>query len=321
MLKRELFSLPIEQLQDVQLIGMYKDIVGAYVDKIEMLKSLGTDKFLYNVVRYFGKPDPSLIKLAQFILAFPESKQDKEPVYSAKESIPFFKEFIQAHGINCKVEMSTKLVAKAMVSNSKKTLYVNSGGFFSKSEMKRLIHHEIGVHMFTTINANNQKLKLFSLGLPLNTETQEGLALYAEYCTGALSVTRLKELAIRVLAVDSMINESDFKTTFMMLVDDCHLDREKAFNLCTRVYRGGGFTKDMLYLSGFKKVLHHFNENGLSEELFIGKTSLDNLTEIKDLVKKDWATAPQIIDPIFNENPHDKYDNEVKYLVSAIINF
>ena len=38
------------------------------------------------------------------------------------------------------------------------------------------LEHEIGVHMLTTMNAANNKLKIFSVGLPVNTRTGEGMA-------------------------------------------------------------------------------------------------------------------------------------------------
>ena len=72
-----------------------------------------------------------------------------------------------------------------------------------------MVHHEIGVHMVTTINAVNQPLNIFKWA-STNTYTQEGIVL-TEYLSGYLSIKRLKELALRVVAVDMMINGLDFK--------------------------------------------------------------------------------------------------------------
>ena len=63
-----------------------------------------------------------------------------------------------------------------MVSNSSKSLVLNSNHIFSDNEIKILTHHEIGVHMVTTMNGILHPLKIFSHGFPNNVETQEGLA-------------------------------------------------------------------------------------------------------------------------------------------------
>ena len=74
-----------------------------------------------------------------------------------------------------------------------------------------LAHHEIGVHLVTTLNGRAQPLKVLSIGCPLNTMTQEGMTILAEYLAGCLTIKRLKILALRVLAVDSMLKEKDFR--------------------------------------------------------------------------------------------------------------
>ncbi len=97
-----------------------------------------------------------------------------------------------------------------------------------------MVHHEIGVHMVTTMNSNIQPLKIFNLGLPVNTKTQEGLAVLAEFLSGNIMMSRLRELGLRVLASDMMINGADFKKTFRFLVNEHKLDVESAFYMTTR---------------------------------------------------------------------------------------
>ena len=43
---------------------------------------------------------------------------------------------------------------------------------------------------------------------------------------------------------------ADFRTTSRVLVNDHGMDVNEAFFLVTRAFRGGGFTKDFLYLRG-----------------------------------------------------------------------
>ncbi len=106
------------------------------------------------------------------------------------------------------------------------TLYLNSKVMYSHAEIQRLIQHEIGVHLATTFNGRMQPLRVFSIGLPGATESQEGLAILAEYKAGYMSHERLKTLATRVLAVDSMLKEHNFYQTFSYLTEEYGVDRE-----------------------------------------------------------------------------------------------
>ena len=59
----------------------------------------------------------------------------------------------------------------------------------------------------------------------------------------------------RVIAVNSLEKGYDFTQTFKLLYSHFNLSKETAFNITLRVYRGGGFTKDYLYLTGLKKFI------------------------------------------------------------------
>ena len=145
-----------------------------------------------------------------------------------------------------------------MVLNNKRALVLNENYLFSEHELNVLNNHEIGVHMVTTMNGLEHPLKIFSHGFPNYEETQEGLAVFAEYMSNNLTVTRLKELAYRVIAVDSLAKGYDFSKTFRLLHNQFDLEREQAFYISLRVHRGGGFTKDYLYLTGLKKIYDRY---------------------------------------------------------------
>lgn len=146
--------------------------------------------------------------------------------------------------------------------------------------------------MATTFNAKMQPLQVFRLGLPGDTLTQEGLAIMAEYHSGYLSHARLQALAVRVLAVDSLLKEHNFYQTFCFLTDELQLERDDAFIITTRVYRGGGFTKDYVYLKGFLAMLDLSKQRSL-DNLMIGKCSHRYLDLIDELVERGWLTQPR----------------------------
>jgi uncharacterized protein (TIGR02421 family) len=145
------------------------------------------------------------------------------------------------------------------------------------------------VHLVTTYNGQQQPLKIFSNGLPKNVETQEGLAVFSEYMSGALTLKRLKELAYRVLASDSLIKGYSFSDTFDLIHNQYKLNRDDAFAITLRAHRGGGFTKDRLYLSGLRKIYKRYLQEESMEVLLSGKVSLDYELPINKLYKLGLA--------------------------------
>ena len=77
-----------------------------------------------------------------------------------------------------------------------------------------LLHHEVGTHVVTYQNGARQPLTLLTIGLPGYDETQEGLAVLAEYLTGGLDPRRLRVFAARVVAVGKMLDGAGFLEIF-----------------------------------------------------------------------------------------------------------
>ena len=62
--------------------------------------------------------------------------------------------------------------------------------------------HEAFIHTLTSLNGRHQPhLKVLGLGAPRTTRTQEGLATFAEIITGAIDISRLRRIALRVVMV------------------------------------------------------------------------------------------------------------------------
>ena len=76
--------------------------------------------------------------------------------------------------------------------------------------VEALLHHEVGTHVVTYRNGARQPLTLLTVGLPGYDETQEGLAVLAEYLVGGLDPRRLRVLAARVVAIDRMLDGAEF---------------------------------------------------------------------------------------------------------------
>lgn len=291
--RENLYSIPVDNIKDVSIRQLYRSTIDILAQKIDLLTTIGTENFLYNSLRFYGEPRKSDIELARFFIATPPlESEDPERVLDSSDCAQAFEKAIKEYGFKCNVELTNRIVARAMVNNAKKTVLINNDSLFSPTEVQALIHHELGIHMVTTLNANLQKLKIFKIGLPGNTETQEGLAILSEHLSGNLNLTRMKILAYRVMAVYRMIQNYDFSRTFKTLNDDYGMSKEAAFNLTARVFRGGGFTKDYLYLTGLRKILALYRSNTDIQILFAGKTSIIFLKTLKEMLARNVISKP-----------------------------
>ncbi len=320
LLKRQLHNLDLETINDISIQNMYEATVNGYIDKIEMMAALGTSKFLYNSLRYFGKPTPSDLKNATYLLHLPSLPHEEKAQNTIlkNQAIDLLKENLQEYGFKSSIGVSKKMVASMMVLNRQQKVLVNDKLNLPIRQFKGLMHHEVGVHMVTTINSNLQPLKIFNVGLPVNTMTQEGLAVMAEYWSGNLTLQRLKTLAYRTIAINEMCNGEDFKSVFTKLTTEYKLNQDSAFTITTRVFRGGGFTKDYLYLRGLRKILEYWNSGKDLSPLLIGKTSLKFYNTIVEMLERGLILPPQHITSCYL-NPKTQNDTQVfNYILSGI---
>ena len=315
--KSRMYSLNVDSIDDIHIRQIYIDIITAYSDKIDIISNIGSDKFLYNSLRYFGEPSAKDIANANFLLYCNELPQFELPQeYDHDEAALFFSTEIAKYGFNFKVEVVSTIASDVLVLNSKQTLLVKKGARFTRARLNALLNHEVGVHAVTTMNAQMQPLKFLSLGLPRNTYTQEGLAILAEMFSGNLTVGRLQELGLRVLAVELLTAGNDFKTTFQQLYEQHHVNPDKLFYLVTRVYRGRGFTKDFLYLRGFRKLLELIEKGTNLNNLFLGKTNHHYLPILNELVDRGILQRPTFKSQAF-ENP-SPIEPILKYLTDCL---
>ncbi len=317
--KRNLASIPAETIEDEDIRVLYQDTIESFIDKIDMLAHLGDQKFLYSSLKYFGQPSERDIKQAQFLLMCPDFiEEDDELVYNAEEAAQQFAEAQADMGFTYKVNLKKNMVARALASGSKQSISLNSNVRFSKRDIEGLIHHEVGIHLGTSLNAKTQPLRIFAIGFPNNTKTQEGMAVATEYFTDNINLSRLRELALRVIAVNSMVKGEDFKTTFMQLVDQYGYDADRAFRLTTRVFRGGGFTKDYLYLRGLRIIINALEKDIDIAPLMCGKTSFDYLDTIQKMIELGYVNPPNYIPPFFRDKKLIDTHPILRYVLEGI---
>jgi uncharacterized protein (TIGR02421 family) len=299
--KQELYRLPVDTIRDPGIQSLYRDVIDGLGDKIDLLAKAGTPQFVYESLKYYGEPSVTDEYNANFLLHAEKFEEISTEACSTDELVDRFEAAANQWNMKCKVETSSRLVASAMVSNSRKTVILAKELNLPHQEASALVHHELGVHMATTLNSDAQRLKVFSLGLPGNTLAQEGLAILNEYQSGNMTLERLKGLALRVLAVKKMLEKGDFRHTYSYLYEQQGMSSNDAFKLSVRVHRGGGFTKDFLYLNGVSQALYLARDRDI-RNLYVGKTGFDYLPIIDEMVARQLVVPPQYV-PEYLEAP------------------
>ncbi|MCA9675809.1 MAG: DUF1704 domain-containing protein [Kofleriaceae bacterium] len=206
------------------------------------------------------------------------------------------------------VEVTDELSANAAAGSS--GIRIRRGARFTDRDAGQLVQHEAFVHIATSLNGRAQAaLPLLAAGHPGTTRTQEGLAVFAEFISGAIDPDRLQRLADRVLAIQMAIDGADFLQVYRWFVAQTGGDREQAFENARRVFRGGvltggaPFTKDGVYLDGLLRV-HNFLRASVAAGradciglLFVGKLDIQDVPALCHLSALGVLEPPTFVPP------------------------
>ena len=188
-------------------------------------------------------------------------------------------------------------------------------------DIHQLLQHEALIHVATSLNGRTQKMFPL-LGRPHagTTETQEGLAVFAEMISGAMDPHRFRRLADRVIAIERTINGADFKDIYAFYLERTD-DPEQSFENARRIFRGGvmtggaPFTKDMVYLNGLLRV-HNFMRTvvklgraDLIRLVFVGKLDIEDVPALAFLADQGHLNAPKYMPP---------WAKDLRFLVSYL---
>lgn len=300
-IKRKLYNLPIEDIYDPTVAYLFRDKRREVDEMMSMLAYRNSQDFVHGSLQVFGNVSDKLLQIAQAILTIIEDQHAKtnhiEKKISAQEFASIAKKEIQylhqqAPEFNTTVRIRND-VSGIMVNRG--VLNISPSYEISADRVQALIQHEVGTHISTYFNGKAQPLQLFSLGVPGYEQLQEGLAVFAEYMVDGLTNDRLRTLAARVISVRHMLMGYSFIDTFFLLVDQYHFKEYAAFTIAMRVYRGGGLTKDALYLQGLIELIDYIRDGHDIKLLTIGKIRRDYLPIIQDLIQRGYMNPPRII--------------------------
>jgi uncharacterized protein (TIGR02421 family) len=287
-LKRELYNISIDSVEDPTLEFMFREKRSELDKMLTLLSERGKPEFMPGSMQYYGPLEESVTKLAAELLSSisPNSDNSENSMISpedfavlARKEIDYYRS--QYEPMDAEVCVQDD-IAGLLVSNG--NLYIGTDAHISTERAEALIQHEVGTHILTYYNGRAQPLKMLYCGLPRYEELQEGLAVLSEYLVGGLTPGRLRLLAARVITVQSIMRGAGFVETFHILHDEHGFGARQAFTITMRVYRGGGLTKDAIYLKGLMRVLKWLEGGNELEPLLIGKIREDYVPLINELL-------------------------------------
>ena len=307
LMKRVLYAIPIEQIEDPTLAYIYRQKQDELDRQITLVADRNTPRFLYGSLMLFGKVESGLLELAQHILEQipPHLRDDCESdsldaeafARTARKEIRHYQ------------QQDASLAAKVEVRDDVAGIFVSKGNFLigrdahvPRARLAATLSHEIGTHVLTYHNGHKQPLHEFYTGMAGYESMQEGLAVLAEYLAGGLSRPRLRLLAGRVVAVHYIQQGADFIETFNALHAHQAFSKKTSYTICMRVFRGGGYTKDAVYLRGLVEVLQHLADDKKLETLLLGKISQDFVPMVEELVWRKILT-PGPLHPRYLDDP------------------
>ncbi|BBD41233.1 hypothetical protein Amn_pb02240 (plasmid) [Aminobacter sp. Y103A] len=301
--KRKLYSVALDHLEDPLLAGLLSEKQQELDLQLSMLAARETPRFAELGRALYGGVEPELVSRARGIL---DKATDLEPkarqkclgadvvAAAAREMIARYRAAYP--DFEASVEIRSDLPAGLLVSRNR--LLISRDTKLAPERLLALLSHEIGVHLLTYFNGDMQGLTILRSGLAGYEGMQEGLAVLAEYLVGGMTEARLRLIAARVLACQAMLDGATFEDTFRVVHIDFGLDRRSAFNVVLRVFRGGGFAKDAIYLRGVVQVLDHLKNGGSLTPFWIGKISAHHFGIIQELSARGLLRAPKL-EPAF----------------------
>jgi uncharacterized protein (TIGR02421 family) len=296
LVRRDLYDLEIEDVADPALHTLFRTKRDEIARQITALEDRDTTRFVYGTLQLYGEVAQSLVAAAEELLeaipaqapstssitagAFAEAAREELDRYRA--AYPDFPSALEVRDD----------ISELMVSFGR--LLIPEAASFRTDRVEPLLHHEVGTHVVTYQNGARQPLTLLTIGLPGYDETQEGLAVLAEYLTGGLDPRRLRVLAARVVAIAEMLDGAGFLEIFESLHTEHRIPARTAWSIAIRAVVGGGSVKDAIYLRGIARILQALAEGIDLDVLFVGKLALDHIPLVQDLLDRDVLNEPWV---------------------------
>lgn len=303
---------------DHPVLASLRRAIGSAIDKARLLSSVGTPELgrlsreIYGGARstFLGREK---LELAEHLLAriAPQGWDRKRADAEADIDAEGLRQKLEARAaskkhLTLRVVIDPELASKAIAGATR--VRIREGATFHPWEVEGLYRHEVETHAYSAQNGAAQKhLPFLKSGGPRTTETQEGLAVFAELYHRALATPRLRRLALRVKTSAMAEDGASFLDVYRALVHDEGTPPRDAFLDAQRVFRGGDprggsvFTKDTVYISGLLRTyafLATFVRGGFRDEcelVMAGRIDLDDIDALVVLDGLGLVTRPKLL--------------------------
>lgn len=305
--KRRLYRLDFSRLEDPLLERLFTDKRHEIDAQLTMLATRNTPSFRPASMFLYGAVSAQLLEDARGLLNLTQRRTPRGKTVDANEVAAAARELIGSYNrkdayFDASVEVRDD-VSGLMVSGNR--LLVGSATVMQAARLDALLAHEVSTHLLTYVNGTAQGLSIFRSGLAKYEGIQEGLGVFAEWAVGGLSLTRLRLIAARVVAVDAMQRGAEFMDTYRLLRRDLSFSIAGAFGIATRVHRSGGLAKDAIYLEGFRAIVDYIASGGALAPFWLGKIARGDVPAIEELLQRGLVHAPTFL-PSYLDRPDAK---------------
>jgi uncharacterized protein (TIGR02421 family) len=298
-----------------------------YREVIRMLEARGSSEFSKISQELYGSADdafyagaPRLSDLAVTVsatLAQLKKNHLQTPIdekrYDSEQAVTLLSERLANYfGDNTvRVQLSDGIVADAAAGAD--LIKIRKGALFSERDLRVYEVHEAWVHVATTLNGQLQPYCTFlSKGPPSSTITQEGLGVIMEIFTFSSYPDRVQRLIDRITATSMVEQGANFIEVYNFFRETQGISEDESYASAVRVFRGstpdgGPFTKGLVYSKGFIMIYNYVRlaiQRGLAARiplLFVGKTTLEDMRVLEDLVAEGLVMPPKYVPPQFTD--------------------
>ena len=300
--KRRLYRLDFARLEDPLLERMFSDKRHEVDAQLTMLATRNTPSFRPASMFLYGAVSAELLRDAYRILYLHRPRPARGKTVTAVEIANAARDLIGSYNrkdalFDANVEVRDD-VSGLMVSGRR--LLVGSATEMQSARLDALLAHEVSTHLLTFVNGSYQGLSIFRSGLAKYEGIQEGLGVFAEWAVGGLSITRLRLIAARVIAVDAMQRGAEFMETYRLLRGELGFSIAGAFGIAARVHRSGGLAKDAIYLEGFRAIVDHIASGEPLAPFWLGKIARTDVPAIEELLQRGLVHAPTFLPSYLN---------------------
>lgn len=304
-----LAAAPVDAIEDETLRHLFADKRNELDETVRLIAARDTPAFHGHSVALYGVPPAELVSEAERILQWPVPRPPRD--LDAEQVRSMLEEHVRAHrrrdpGFACRVEIAPHLSSNMYVHHD--LVRVRRGAGFSAEAAACDMHHEIDAHVLTWLNGCEQDLSLFRIGLAGTMAFQESLGVFTELAAGVFWPGRARSLAARVAAVGWMEKGADFREVFERL-EAAGLGERDAFRICQRVFRGGGFTKDWVYVAKLGPLVRAWSTGDDLRPLLLGKVTLEARGAVSELFARGLLHPPRFL-PLWMDHarPPDDLD-------------